>query len=191
LSEFSPSGSSTTPAATGITAWVTDHAVSLSQGKLVPAPAVRTPSSNVVGSVDKVSDRGFCRSFGRSLMQRLLVRLPAAVLLLVGGLVHLDLWWSGYRGIPYIGPLFFVNAVMSALIALALVARSDRRVTLPGMAIASGSLVAFGLSRTVGLFGFMEAAWTPAAFRTIAAEIGTIVAIALIVLVKRRQPELA
>lgn len=58
------------------------------------------------------------------------------------------------------------------------------------MAIASGSLVAFALSRTVGLLGFMEAAWTPAALRTIAAEIGTIVAIALIVLMKRRQPEL-
>ncbi len=124
-------------------------------------------------------------------MQRLLVRLPAAVLLLVGGLVHLDLWPGGYRGIPYIGPLFFINAVTSALIALALVARSDRRVTLPGMAIASGSLIALALSRTVGLLGFMEAAWTPAALRTIAAEIGAIVAIALIVLVKRRQPELA
>lgn len=123
-------------------------------------------------------------------MQRLLVRLPAALFLLVGGLVHLDLWLGGYRGIPYIGPLFFINAVTSVMIALALVARSDRRVILPAMAIASGSLVAFALSRTVGLLGFMEAAWTPAGLRTIAAEIGTIVAIALIVLVKRHQPEL-
>ncbi len=38
-----------------------------------------------------------------------LTRSFAAVLILVGGLVHLDLWNSGYRNIPKIGILFMAN----------------------------------------------------------------------------------
>lgn len=119
-------------------------------------------------------------------MQRL-ARLSAAALLLVGGLVHLQLWKGGYRVIPYIGTLFLLNAAASAFIAVALVATASRWVTLPAIGLALGSLAALVMSRTVGLLGFMESAWTPASLRSIAAEVGAIVAIALVVVMNRLQ----
>lgn len=118
-------------------------------------------------------------------------RLPAAVLVLAGGLVHLQLWQGGYQDIPYIGPLFLVNVGASGLIAVALAVRGGRWVTLAGVTLAAGSLLALVTSRSVGLLGFMEGAWTPAAIRTIAAEVGAIVAIGLIVATDQRNRALA
>jgi hypothetical protein len=115
-------------------------------------------------------------------------RLLAAALLLAGGAVHLDLWRGGYEGIPYIGPLFAANVVASALVALAVLVRFNPVVVVAGIALATGSLVALLLSRTVGLLGFMEAGWSPDALRTIAAEVGAVVTLALAVVV-RSQPQ--
>lgn len=126
----------------------------------------------------------------RAAATRFFVRLPAAALLLVGGLVHLEVWEGGYRGIPYIGPLFFLNVVASATLAAALVVRGDRWVTLPGVAVAGSSLVALALSRTVGVFGFMESGLSPDALWTVAAEVGAIVAIGLIALTRRQAKQL-
>ena len=52
-----------------------------------------------------------------------LTRALAALLLLAGGIIHFDLWKSGYRFIPKIGPLFLANFVGS----VALVITSERR----------------------------------------------------------------
>ena len=123
-------------------------------------------------------------------MQRL-ARLSAAVLVLAGGLVHLQVWQGGYQGIPYIGPLFLVNVVASGVIGIGLLVRGDRWSTLPAVALAVGSLLALAASRTVGLLGFMEGVWTPEAFRTIAAEVGAIVAIGLVVATHNRARALA
>jgi hypothetical protein len=43
-----------------------------------------------------------------------------------------------------------------------------------GIAFAAGSLAALVLSRTVGVFGFMETVWTPQAIKTLASEVGAI-----------------
>ena len=118
-------------------------------------------------------------------MQRL-ARIPAAVFVLVGGVVHLQLWRGGYKGIPYIGGLFLANAGASMIIAAALVTRKDRWVTFAGLLVAVGSLVGLALSRTVGLLGFMESAWTPEAVRTVASEVGAISALVLIAVIDRR-----
>jgi hypothetical protein len=112
-------------------------------------------------------------------MQRL-VRVVAAALFLTGGAVHLDLWRGGYEGIRYIGPMFLANVVLSALVAAALLFRTDGVVLLGGLALAIGSLVALVLSRTVGLLGFMEPSFTTDALRTVAAEVGAIVAVAAV-----------
>ena len=53
--------------------------------------------------------------------------------------------------------------------------------------LAVGSLIGLTLSRTVGLFGFMEVGLTQAALQTIAAEVGVLVAVGLI-LATRRNP---
>lgn len=115
-----------------------------------------------------------------------ITRLPAAVSLAVGGIIHLQLWLSGYRVIPYVGPFFIANVVVSALLALALVARNDPRVTLVAIVFSLASLVALVMSRTVGLFGFTEPAWTDQAVRATTAEFGAIVALAIVFVVTHR-----
>ncbi len=115
-----------------------------------------------------------------------ITRLPAAVSLAVGGIIHLQLWLSGYRVIPYVGPFFIANVVVSALLALALVARSDSGVTVVAIIFSLASLVALVMSRTVGLFGFTEPAWTEQAVRATTAELTAVVALAIIFVVTHR-----
>ncbi|MDP9070616.1 MAG: hypothetical protein M3N68_04910 [Actinomycetota bacterium] len=57
--------------------------------------------------------------------------IAAAVFVVVGGLVHLQLWRSGYRAIPYIGPWFIANVMVSAVLALVVVVRHIRAVPSP------------------------------------------------------------
>ena len=109
--------------------------------------------------------------------------VPAAVLVAAGGVVHLQLWLGGYRGIPFIGPWFVANAVVSAVIAGALLITADRRVAAAGLALSLSSLAALVLSRTVGLFGFLERTWTDQAVAATGAEVGAVVALALILFV--------
>jgi len=119
-------------------------------------------------------------------MQRI-ARITAATFVLVGGGIHLDLWRSGYRGIQYIGPLFVANVAVSVLLFLALLIRADVRIAAAGILFSIGSLAALVLSRTTGLLGFTEKAWTDLAVQATTAELGAIVALAL-VLVARTRP---
>ena len=120
-------------------------------------------------------------------MQRI-ARVAAATFVLAGGYIHFDLWRDGYRAIEYIGPLFVANAVVSALLCVALLLRAGIRVALAGVAFSAGSLVALVLSRTTGLFGFTERGWTDMAVQATTAEIGAIVAIALVMVARSRPP---
>ena len=110
----------------------------------------------------------------------------AGIMLVAGGFIHLVLWQDGYQGIPYIGTLFVANVVASAVIALALVATGDRRVALAAAVLAVASLGALVLSRTTGLLGFTETAWTPEALQAVAAEIGVLAALGLRLATARR-----
>jgi hypothetical protein len=120
-------------------------------------------------------------------MQRI-ARLSAAVLLLVGGAVHLQLWRGGYRGIPRIGPWFLANVIISAVLALALVLRNDVRVAVAGIVFSLASLGALVMSRTIGIFGFTDKAWTSSVARATAAEVGAVILLTVI-LALRRSPE--
>lgn len=113
-------------------------------------------------------------------------RILAALLVVVGGVVHFELWRTGYRGIPYVGPMFLANVVASGLIAVSLLVVKDLRVAIAGVALSVGSLIGLVLSRTVGLAGFMESGFTVAASRTVAAEVGALVALALVVVTTRQ-----
>jgi hypothetical protein len=46
-----------------------------------------------------------------------LTRLLASALLLAGGIIHYELWNSGYRNVPKIGPLFLAIATEVGAIA--------------------------------------------------------------------------
>ncbi len=90
------------------------------------------------------------------------MRIGAAIAILVGGLVHLHLYFDGYRDIPDIGRSFMLNAIASGAIAAALAARRDWFIRLAGIGLAVGTIVAFILSRQGdGLFDFRERGLNP------------------------------
>ena len=121
-----------------------------------------------------------------------IARLAAATFVFAGGYIHFDLWRDGYRAIEYIGPLFVANAVVSAVLMLALLVRPDVRVAVAGAVFSVGSLIALVLSRTTGLLGFTERGWSDMAVQATTAEIGAIVAIALVMVARGRStPALA
>lgn len=103
-------------------------------------------------------------------------RLCAAGALAVCGLVHLQLYFDGYRNLPdaNLGRSFVLNGVASLVVGAALVWRRDVLVRLAGIAVAGGTLVAFGLSRTGdGVFGLRETGLEPSpqALVALAAEV--------------------
>jgi hypothetical protein len=89
----------------------------------------------------------------------------SALLIAVGGYVHLCLYRHGYRTIPTIGVSFLLTVIASGLLALGLLVlrgRGDRLVRLAGIALSAGTLAAFALSRTsAGLFNFREIGFQP------------------------------
>jgi drug/metabolite transporter (DMT)-like permease len=91
----------------------------------------------------------------------ILIRLALAVALAVSGASHAYLYIHGYHHIPTIGTAFVVQASASFALALLIVIGGPSWLQWAAAALAGGALVAFGLSRTVGLFGFSEQGWQP------------------------------
>lgn len=94
-------------------------------------------------------------------------RLALAVALAISGYTHAHLYMQGYQHIPTIGPAFLVQAAaFFAMAVLIVVGAPDWMVAAAGLGSAA-ALVAFALSRTVGLFGFSERGWDPAPYAAI------------------------
>ena len=108
---------------------------------------------------------------------KLLLRLGLAACLAVSAFSHAYLYLHGYQHIPMIGTSFLIQASVSFSLALLVAAGGPWWVEWSAAAMAGGSLVAFILSRTVGLFGFTERGWEPAPHAAL-----TVVAEALCVL---------
>ena len=111
------------------------------------------------------------------------LRLAAAAAVLVGGLVHLQLYFDGYRDFPNhnLGRSFLANGIASVFVAAALVVRRDAIIRLAGIAVSIGTLAAFAKSRTdSGIFGFFEHGFRPSpqAALTLVTEILAIVLLA-------------
>jgi hypothetical protein len=108
--------------------------------------------------------------------KRSLVLLLAGLAVAVSGGIHLRLYREGYRDISVdrvlgldISRSFALNAVAGVIIGLALVAAALGliRATIPavaGLAYAGSAIVAYVLSRTVGLLGFEESRWITEAY---------------------------
>ncbi|HXO08502.1 MAG TPA: hypothetical protein VN880_10735 [Solirubrobacteraceae bacterium] len=99
---------------------------------------------------------------------RIMRRLGAITLLVVGA-VHLQQYiGNDYSVLPTIGPLFLLNAIGAGIVAICLLAPierilGDRQADLvtgllatAALAIAIGSLVALFIAESQPLFGFME-----------------------------------
>src|SRR4051794_36472503 len=115
-------------------------------------------------------------------------RVLAAVLILVGGYIHLKLYFDGYRDIPdaNLGRSFLLNAAAALVVAVALVVWRPVWSLVAGTILGYAPLIDLGLSRTSrGIFGFTESGFKPSPEATISVivEIGAaIVLIALLYL---------
>jgi hypothetical protein len=89
-------------------------------------------------------------------------RLAAALCLGTSGAVHAQLYLHGYRAIPVIGPSFLWQASAALAVALLLLLFDQPVLRLAAAALSAGALGGFVLSRTTGLFGFVEVGWQPA-----------------------------
>lgn len=84
-------------------------------------------------------------------------RVVAALAILAAGAVHLWLYaHDDYSAIHVIGPLFLVNGIAAAAIGGLLLFTGAALVLLAGIGYALATLVAFVISATSGLFGWIE-----------------------------------
>jgi hypothetical protein len=120
-----------------------------------------------------------------------LFRIGLAASLAISAAIHGYLYVHGYRHIPMIGIAFLIQASVSFALALLIVVGGPGWLQWGAAALAGGSLVAFGLSRTVGLFGFSELGWEPSphAAISVGAEVLTVLLWAGLVATARRHPE--
>jgi hypothetical protein len=103
------------------------------------------------------------------------ILVPAAALLMVSGALHLDLWSSGYRGIPTIGPLFLAQGIATFVIAAVLLMTRWLAAVVVALGVMVGTVGGFILAGTVGLFGFYDGFAAPHASVSFAAEVTAIV----------------
>jgi prolipoprotein diacylglyceryltransferase len=88
-------------------------------------------------------------------------RLGTGLALLVAGGTHLWSWSHGYRHTS-VGPAFLVDTFLSAVVGVLVLVRANRVAAWAGSAVSATALLAYGIARTVGLFGFVERTWTTA-----------------------------
>ena len=96
-----------------------------------------------------------------------LIRIGLATSLIVSAYCHAYLYVHGYQHIPSIGTAFLVQASVSFAIAALILVGGPGWLSWAGAATAGGSLVAFALSRTVGVFGFSEQGWDPSPYAAV------------------------
>jgi hypothetical protein len=96
--------------------------------------------------------------------------------LVASGYLHAQLYVDGYRVIPKIGPMFLWQASAALAVGILLLLTASAPLRLVGAGLAAGALGGFVLSRTVGVFGFIERGWEPApqALLSVLAEVAAI-----------------
>ena len=115
-------------------------------------------------------------------------KIGIAAAVAVSGISHAYLYIHGYQHIPMIGTAFLVQASVSFALAALILLGGPAWLRWAAAMLAGGSLVAFVLSRTVGLFGFSEQGWQPSphAVISVVAEVLTVVLWAAYLLDRRR-----
>ncbi|HWF70874.1 MAG TPA: hypothetical protein VG187_15180 [Mycobacterium sp.] len=119
----------------------------------------------------------------------LATRIGIAAAVAVSGISHAFLYIHGYRHIPMIGTAFVVQASVSFAVAALILLGGPAWLRWAAAMLAGGALVAFALSRTVGLFGFFERGWEPSphAAISVVAELLTVVLWAAYLAIGRRK----
>ena len=91
-----------------------------------------------------------------------LLDLGIAAALLVTAASHGYLYVHGYQHIAFVGPGFLVLASVCAALAVLIALGGPWWLRAAAFAVSLGAVLAFVLSRTVGLMGFVEHGWQPA-----------------------------
>jgi hypothetical protein len=90
------------------------------------------------------------------------VNLGIAAGLLASAASHAYLYLHGYQHIPAVGPGFLVLASVFGSLAVLIAAGGPAWLRMAALMGALGAIGAFALSRTTGLFGFVEYGLQPA-----------------------------
>jgi hypothetical protein len=117
-------------------------------------------------------------------------QLVIATTLAISGYIHADLYVTGYRFIHVVGVLFLLQASASFALALLVLVGGPLLLRLASAGAASGALVGFLLSRTTGVYGFIERGWQPApqSLISVLAEAVTVIVVAVTVLLGLVRP---
>jgi predicted lipoprotein with Yx(FWY)xxD motif len=84
------------------------------------------------------------------------LRVSGAGLLAATAAIHLDLYLTGFKNLPTIGPLFLLQVITGFVLAAAVLATGNQVVAALGAGFALATLAGYLLSIWVGLFGFSE-----------------------------------
>ncbi|ETZ66932.1 putative membrane protein [Mycobacterium sp. MAC_080597_8934] len=102
-----------------------------------------------------------------------------AAAMVVSGGVHAYLYLHGYGHIPTVGTGFLVQASVFCAVGVLLAVGAPRWFGWASGLLSAGALAAFGLSRTVGLFGFVETGWEPAPYALISVIVEAVAVLAV------------
>jgi hypothetical protein len=105
-----------------------------------------------------------------------ILRYVAALFVLTSGMVHLLLWLQSYRIVPIIGPLFATNFFAAFVIGLGLIIWPKGGFAVLGLAFSLGTLTAFVVAATDGLFNF-KASWSPYALVAAISEVSAAISL--------------
>lgn len=121
-------------------------------------------------------------------MTNIVRRLVIAAAMLASGLLHAYLYVHGYQHIPVVGMGFLVQASVFCAVAVLLAVGAPQWFAWVSGLMSAGALAAFGLSRTVGLFGFVEKGLEPVpyALLSVVTEVVVVVTVAVTVVAQMR-----
>jgi len=84
-----------------------------------------------------------------------------SALLASSGAIHLQLWDTGYRTIPTIGPLFLLQGIAGVLLALLLLLLRRLLIVVAGAGFMVATIGGLLVSVNFGLFGYMDTLAAP------------------------------
>jgi hypothetical protein len=115
-----------------------------------------------------------------------------SALLAVSAEIHLQLWSTGYRTIPTIGPLFLVQGLAGALFAVLLVLLRRLLVVVAAAGFMIATIGGLLLSIYFGLFGFRETMAAPYAGLSLVVEVSgavVLVVVGIFLVLGRSRPD--
>ncbi|MBW3626315.1 MAG: hypothetical protein KY412_01760 [Actinobacteria bacterium] len=111
------------------------------------------------------------------------------VLILVGGLIHLQDWFELIRNVPKIGPLFLFNVAVSVIVAGLLFVRRGWFGIVAAIGLSVGTLAGFLLARYGTLFEYSEPMWRTTAVLAAVVEVAAAAAAVATIIAKRRSAQ--